>query len=25
VKDPEKKVHLPAVKLVGFDDKFSRQ
>jgi len=25
VKDPEKKVHLPSVKLVGFDDKFSRQ
>jgi phosphoribosylformylglycinamidine cyclo-ligase len=25
VKDPEKKVHLPSVKLVGYDDKFSRQ
>jgi phosphoribosylformylglycinamidine cyclo-ligase len=25
VKDPEKKVYLPSVKLVGFDDKFSRQ
>jgi phosphoribosylformylglycinamidine cyclo-ligase len=24
VNDPEKKVHLPSVKLVGFDDKFSR-
>jgi phosphoribosylformylglycinamidine cyclo-ligase len=25
VKDPKKKVHIPSVKLVGYDDKFSRQ
>lgn len=25
IEDPEKKVHLPSVNLVGFDDKFSRQ
>jgi phosphoribosylaminoimidazole (AIR) synthetase len=25
INDPEKKVLIPALKLVGFDDKFSRQ
>jgi phosphoribosylformylglycinamidine cyclo-ligase len=25
VKDPEKKVHLPSVKLVGYDDKFTKK